>query len=284
MKKIVCGGALLVALALVAVVLAPNASAQQRGRSIPPVPPEPPTPFSFNDVDSSIGVSVRDQPSDETAGVRIESVQGGTPATRAGLQAGDVVVEFDGERIRSARQFTRLVRETPSGRAVKMTVLRSGSRRTLDITPEARNRFAFDDLPNARVDLDRTLRSIPRNFNFDYQPFLGEGPFGSGRRLGVTASPLTDQLATYFGVKDGVLISEVNSNSPAASAGLKAGDVITSANGHAVTSVADLTREVRDAPPGSSVELRVTRDRKEISMKVAIPERQRRVTPGVQPI
>src|SRR5437667_10734509 len=71
-----------------------------------------------------IGVSVRDVDASDHArgGVVIEEVRPDSPAARAGLKSSDVVVEFDGEPVRSARQFTRLVQETPPGRAVKMTV------------------------------------------------------------------------------------------------------------------------------------------------------------------
>ena len=49
--------------------------------------------------------------------------------------------------------------------------------------------------------------------------------------MGVSVGPLSDQLATYFGVKEGVLVSEVSSGTPAATAGIRAGDVITAVNG-----------------------------------------------------
>ena len=53
-----------------------------------------------------------------TAGVVIEDVEAESPAQKAGFKAGDIVVEFDGERVRSTRQFTRLVQETAAGRSV----------------------------------------------------------------------------------------------------------------------------------------------------------------------
>ena len=278
MKKVVIGGVALVALVASAFVVAPRTAAQQRGRIVPPIAPAPFLPLEGPG--SSIGVSVRDQLPAEAVGVLIESVMEGTPATRAGLQKGDIVVEFDGERTRSARQFTRLVRETPPGRAVKVTVVRGGSRRTIDITPEARGSVALESFPRVTVDIDRALRAIPRDFNFNFEGFRGEGPFG---RLGVMVAPLSNQLASYFGVKDGVLISEVLVNTPAAAGGLKAGDVVTALNGRAVASPSDLTREVREAQPGSSIDLRLMRDRKEITVKVTIPER-RPVTIGTRPV
>ena len=72
---------------------------------------------------SRLGVMVQDlDATDKTGGVRVDSVDPGSPAEKAGLETGDVVVEYDGERVRSARQFTRLVQETPEGRQVPMAV------------------------------------------------------------------------------------------------------------------------------------------------------------------
>ena len=59
-----------------------------------------------------------------------------SPAEKAGIKAGDVVVEYDGERVRSARQFTRLVQETPEGRTVAIGLLRDGKKQTVNATPE----------------------------------------------------------------------------------------------------------------------------------------------------
>lgn len=277
MKKVVLGGLLLAALAtVVAYVVTPVAAAQQRDRN----PGAGPWMLALEGPGSTIGVTIRDQSGE--AGVLIESVRDGTPASRAGLQKGDVVVEFDGERARSARQLTRLVRETAPGRSVKMTVTRDGSRRTLDITPDARDSRALQQVPRVTGDL---FRALPRdfNFNFDGPGFYAEGLVGSPRRLGVSVVPLSDQLAAYFGVKEGVLVSEVASGTPAETAGIQAGDVITAVNGHSVLSTADLSREVRQAEAGSTLELRLTRNRKEMTLTATLPQR-RQPASGTVPI
>lgn len=217
---------------------------------------------------ASIGITVRDSDS----GVVVQAVREDTPASRAGVRQGDVVTEFDGERTRSAAQFTRLVRETAPGRTVKMTVLRNGTPTTLDISPEDRGaggvRFP---------DVVRGLPSFqfPRDFNFDF----AEPGFSiySPRRLGVTVTPLSDQLAQYFGVKQGVLVSEVAAGSVAEAAGIKAGDVITTVGGRPVSSSSDVVRELVDAGAGASVDIRVTRDRKEVTLTAKMPERTRPV-------
>jgi serine protease Do len=267
MKTIVAGGLLLATLAAAAYVLSPIAAAQRGDRT--------PAPFGgdvlrLEGPGSSIGVTVRDQTGD-APGVVIESVREGTPATRAGLRKGDVVVEFDGERTRSAQQFTRLVRETAPGRSVKMTIARDGSRQTLDITPETRDSITLQQFPNITADV---FRGWP----------WGEGSLGTRRRMGVAVLPLSDQLATYFGVKEGVLVSEVTNGTPAASAGIQAGDIITAVNGRSVMSSADLVREVREADAGSTIEVRLTRNHKDQTVKVTLPQRRQAPAAGSLPI
>jgi len=99
-----------------------------------------------------IGVSVRDVEDSDAKGVKppstgivVEEVSADSPAEKAGVRKADVFVEFDGERVRSVRQFTRLVQETPAGRTVQAAVLRDGQRTTLSITPrDGGARFSFD--------------------------------------------------------------------------------------------------------------------------------------------
>ncbi len=220
---------------------------------------------------SSIGITVRDS----DTGVIVQDVRDDSPASRAGLKEGDVVTEFDGERTRSAAQFTRLVRETAPGRTVKIAVVRNGTPTTIDIAPEGRNSVDFN-IPDLAQNF-RQFQGWPRDFNFGFD---GDGAVFtriSQRRLGVTVTPVGDQLAAYFGVKQGVLVSEVMAGSAAELAGLKAGDVITMVRGQSVSDPGDVVRELSAAESGTSVEIRVTRDRKEITLTAKMPQRTRSV-------
>jgi serine protease Do len=266
MKKAIYTGGIIALLATAVLVYGIRVNAQdrvpvqrQQGAFLPLVGPG-----------SSIGITVRDS----DTGVVVQEVRSETPAARAGLREGDIVTDFDGERVRSAAHFTRLVRETAPGRTVKIGVLRNGMPTTLDIAPEARgaNDLRFPDLTR---DLQRQLQTWPRDFNFEFD---ADGAFFarfSQRRLGVTVTPLSDQLAAYFGVKQGVLVSEVTAGSAAEMAGLKAGDVITIVRGQAVSDPADVVRELSAAESGTSVEIRVTRDRKEVTLTAKMPEGSR---------
>jgi serine protease Do len=240
------------------------------------------TPLLLEGPGSSIGVSIADPPADtagkgdDEGGVRITAVAEDSPAARAGLRAEDVVVEFDGERIRSARQFARIVRETRPDRPVRMAYLRGGSRNTAEITPVRRALGELGDL-GARISrqVEQGLRALPRDFNFDFD-FDGPGDrlrVVRGGRLGASLTPLTPQLAQYFGVSDGLLVASVDTDSSAAKAGLKAGDVITAVGGRDVRSAAEVTRELRRAEPGTNLEMRVTRDRQPVTVTIPAPER-----------
>ncbi len=228
---------------------------------------------------SALGVTVRDVRSaeaggDRTTGVLIDEVRPGSPADKAGLARGDIVIEFDGERVRSARQFSRLVQETAPGRAVKAVMLRGGARRDIEITPagDADRRaelMIHGDIGDYMRDLGRDLgrlgdRLPPFNFNFDFDMPL------AGRRLGVSVEELTSQLAGYFGAKDGVLVTSVADGSAASRAGLKAGDVITAINGQSVRSREDLLRGLREAPDSDEVTIGIVRDKKDSTVKAKL--------------
>ena len=277
MRKAFVAGLSAVAVVVAAFVLAPTAWTQAR-RSTPAERPRQEARMMWLDGrGSSIGVRIQEA---DSGGVLIDEVEAESPAEKAGLKRGDVIVEFDGERVRGARHFSRLVQETPDGRAVKATVVRDGARQTLDITPTAGERFgsASDHiiaLPDIEREIERGLETLPRNFSFDFDwdasPMVSGGASG---RLGARLQPLTGQLAEYFGAKDGVLVSSVDADSPAAKAGLKAGDVITSVNGRAVNETRDITQEIRGADEGTDVEIGVLRDRKPLTLKAQIPERR----------
>ena len=97
--------------------------------------------------------------------------------------------------------------------------------------------------PAANEVFRSTLRSFPETGNWPSN--LGDGnwvfAFGT-RHIGISTQTLSKQLAEYFGVTDGVLVTSVSENSPAAKAGLKAGDVITAIDGEKVSSPGDITR------------------------------------------
>lgn len=227
---------------------------------------------------SAIGVSVRDvdDPAAETGAV-VMDVRAEGPADAAGIQPGDVITEFDGERVRGARQLARVVEETPAGRTVPLRVRRDGSALALQVTPaeargwaarladvdSARLRRRMDELGERLGELDLGgLRRLPE--------VLREGRWDPGRvRLGIRADSVGGQLADYFGVDAGVLVTHVGANTMGATAGLRAGDVITAIDGDAVNDLRGLRRRLARLEPGAGFNLTVVRDRTETTLTAA---------------
>jgi serine protease Do len=97
--------------------------------------------------------------------------------------------------------------------------------------------------------------------------------------LGVSIQQVTPDLAKQFGLKEtmGALVSEVMENSPAARAGLQSGDIITALDGKAVDGPSMLRNLVAQTPVGKKVKLAVLRERKSVTMTVAVAEQPKEV-------
>ncbi len=205
-------------------------------------------------------------------GALVDKVEPDSPAAKAGLQKGDVIVEFAGERVRSVAEFTRRVHETPPGRTVEIGIRRNGAKETLNATLEARkNVFGpfMGEERSGRVEVWPRVNIPDLNLNFGF--------FG-GPRLGISVEELTPQLATYFGVKvgKGVLVTEVSAGSAAAKAGIKAGDCIIRVDSTPIDSAEDIHRALSGkANESRDVALTIVRDRKEQTVQAHLeaPER-----------
>lgn len=207
-------------------------------------------------------------------GAIVSEVKQDSPAAKAGLKENDVILEFAGERVRSAAMLRRLIKETPPDRTIPLKVSHDGQMHTASATLEARHvafagsRIEVPEIPDQVIEIPHI--KMPE-FHFGF----------GGPRLGVSADDLTSQLAEYFGVKQGkgVLVREVNPGSPAEKAGLKAGDCIVRVGSKEVGSVGDLHGALADQAGDSSagkreVELTVVRNRHEQTIKVEL-ERHR---------
>ena len=219
-----------------------------------------------------LGVALKDVTSDQARdlklggeyGAFIERVEDESPAAKAGLQSGDVIVQFGGEKVRSVAELRRMVSETPAGRKVDIEVRRNGEDKTLSSTLEDRNEDAEPLLGKLRDQVWPRVNVPVYDFSFGF----------GGPRLGVAVDPLTEQLGAYFGVKDGkgLLVREVSSGSAAEKAGVKAGDCITKIDSAPVESANELHRALLrkqgDSREGRDVTLTIVRDRKEQTFKV----------------
>lgn len=209
-------------------------------------------------------------------GVGISQVSEGSPAEKAGLKKGDVILQFDGEAITSNRKLLRLIGEAAPGQTVRLTISRNGSDQHVSVTLAER-----EDRSRGLRAMTPEWRNIPQAPNAPQGPQVwGNAPeafaytFGSNRRIGITTTSLTKQLADYFDVSGGhgLMITSVSENSPASKAGLKAGDVVTEINGEKLEDTDDFIRALNRRDDGE-VTLTIIRDKSRRTIKVT-PEKR----------
>jgi serine protease Do len=225
---------------------------------------------------SYIGVMVQEIDGDraktlklrEEAGVEITRVEADSPADKAGLKSGDAILQYNGQRVEGMEQFSRLVRETPPGRDVRLDVFRNGAPQMVTVRVAARhpgaavfNSNAFPNLPGGSFEFQ--MPDMPHSF-MSWQSSM----------FGIEGESLEGQLAQYFGVKEGVLVRSVMAGSAAEKGGLKAGDVIVRVDDSKVTTPTDVTSRLR-ALRGKPVSIVVMRDHKEVPLSVIIDEEKR---------
>jgi serine protease Do len=204
-----------------------------------------------------VGISIEDQ---RDGGAIVRRVEPNSPADRAGVKEGDVVIEFDKEPVIGVQQLSRLVRETPVGRTVDLKVRRGDGEQTLKVTTDrasglSLNGFQFN-FPGPNVFADGFGRAFR---NPDVRIFA---PFAES---GIHVEQLTDQLRDFFGVfgNNGVLVTSVDRGSAAEKAGLKAGDVITMIDGREIRNPGEFSREMRTRST-----LKIVRDKQEREIKM----------------
>lgn len=254
--------------------------------------------FSFDGDGGYLGVQAEEVTKDnlakfglrEVKGVGVESVVDGSPAQAAGLQKGDVIVKLNGDEITSSRKLTRLVSEIAPDHQARLTIMRNGSEREIAVTVGKRPGFKFEDgafagvmAPLGRIDIPQmpdmpampNLERLPRGDWAQLPPGAPDAPlafaFGTRRQIGAGLMSLSKQLAAHYGVDGGSLVSDVRENSPAAKAGLKAGDIIVEVEGKSLTGDGDLVRAIAEKKDGP-ITLTIVRDRNRQTISVTPEE------------
>lgn len=220
------------------------------------------------DVDSEIAKSSNLK---EERGVLVTKVDSDSPASRAGLQDKDVILEFNTQRVEGTAHFIRLVSETPANRKVTLGVYRNGAMQTLTATigsrmPQSMS-FMLEGPTAPMPPMPPMAPMIERELTM---PDIPSGLMGwQSSSLGYTSEPVDGQLAEYFGVKEGgVLVRSVVAKSAADKAGLKAGDVIVKADGSAVHSPREITGMFRRQHEKHKLSLTVVRSHKELTLEL----------------
>ncbi|MBV9016786.1 MAG: Do family serine endopeptidase [Alphaproteobacteria bacterium] len=190
---------------------------------------------------------------DKSHGAMIAAVDGGSPAEKAKLQPGDVILSYDGKPIDRSRQLPRLVADTPPDKQVKVTIWRDGKEREADLKVVALN-------PN------RPAPPPP-------EPEKPKPP-PSVDALGLKLAKLTPELRKQFSLSDGVkgaVVIEVPRSGPAAAQGLRAGDVVVAVGRSAVANPEDVPQLVNSAKKNGRRNVLVRVEREGNTRFVALP-------------
>ncbi len=276
---------------LVSVVFATLLMAGHLAAGYQPEPPDPPAlpeevqgdffPGLHPSSRSFLGVGVTEIDSerakalklDEEHGVEVTKVVADSPAAKAGVKTGDVVLEYNGQKVVGTEQFVRLVRETPIGRSVRLLLGRDGKTQTITATiasrkqqqarvfamPPGKDWARLGEETESLNELQFRMPDIPKAF-MSWRTSV----------LGVEAESVEAQLADYFGVKEGVLVRSVLKDSPAEKAGLKAGDVIVRVSETKVATPRDVSSAIRTARSKKTFPVTVVRNRKEMTLTITV--------------
>jgi serine protease Do len=201
----------------------------------------------------------------EEAGVEVTRIAPDSPAEKAGIKTGDVIIQYNGERVEGMDQFSRMVRETPAGHEVKIGIIRNGSPQTIAVKIVARPAISGQLIP----------APVQNPFELRFPDMPQSRMTWRSTILGIEAEALDGQLADFFGVKEGVLVRTVTKGSSADKAGIKAGDVIVRVDDAKVATPADISTQLR-ALRGRPVSIVVVRDRKEINVMLSVINRSER--------
>ena len=181
-------------------------------------------------------------------GALVASVTGGGPAEKAGIEAGDIVLNFDGKSIGKMQRLPRVVSDTPVGAQVPVEVWRKGKSKKITVT--------VGELPEEDKVASAPARGSERR---------DQGPGSEVADLGVSLSNLSAELRTRFelpaGAK-GVVVTDVKAGGPGAEKGLRVGDLIVEVNQEEVKSAADVTARVKSARDGGRKTVLLLVDRK----------------------
>lgn len=199
---------------------------------------------SIQDVDRNLADSFG---LDRPRGALIAQVGQDSPAERAGLQSGDIIVSFAEETIETSADLPHVVGLIAPGTEVTAVIVREGEEQTIRVEVGG---LGADEV--ARVT-------------------TGVAADGSLSLLGMTIIEAEPAMLSDLGLAGGVVISEVEPDSPADQAGVRAGDILTRFGSQPVSRVDDLSEVADDLAPGSSVPARLIRGRSPLFIGIRIP-------------
>ncbi len=183
-----------------------------------------------------LGVSVQSITEDIAKNLNLESAEGalvsdvfkGDPAEKAGIKAGDVIIEIDGRFVKDTHELVKIIGSISVGKDVNIKILRDGKNKTFTVTVTERP---------------------------EEKDLAEKEPDKSGQYFGMTVQEITPDIAEHLGLPDetGVIISQVESGGPADEAGIQAGDIIRQVNRTRISSLEEYRSVMERAVSGESV-------------------------------
>lgn len=246
-----------------------------------------------------LGVRLTEETEHEEGGARVSQVIEGSPAARAGIREGDIVIGFGGHLIRGPVALTRRIHERSAGEVVKVRLLREGREREIDVelgerespvallVPGDGQRQHWLEWSQALEERAEGLNKQLGELQFSAPEIYGRAlalasPVGGRPTLGVQLVETTAELREHLGgsSSEGVLVSKVLDGSAAQRAGFEVGDLILSVDGASVASVEELRRELHSRE-GQRFAIRVARrgDVRSLEVEIAEPGEDRPTGP-----
>ena len=196
-------------------------------------------------------------------GVVVNEIVSESPADKAGLKEEDVILSANGSKVDSPEDLGDLVDNAKPGDKMSLDVVRGGHE--IQVVVTLGDRSDNPDRGYSVMQPPKSGRSWAFNFN----------GYDQGSFIGVQLTDLTPQLGDYFGIEDGngVLINEVDKDSPADKAGLKAGDVIVAVDDEKVSDSRDLQDLIQDKEAGTTASIGIMREHNPMTIKVDVEKR-----------
>jgi len=176
---------------------------------------------------------------DRPRGALVNSVSPGSPADKAGVEQGDLIVELNGKQVRDRDDLRLRIGETAPGTTVDMTVIRNDDRKTL--------RVKLAEMPG---DDEVASREEPSGSESDL----------ALEKLGFEVARLTDRERVRLEIDqdvEGLIVTRVDPGTPASDSRLNEGEVILEAGREPVATVSELREQLKEVPPGKTIRLKV---------------------------
>ena len=272
--------------AVAMVAIAPPGARAQTMRIVQVL--EEPTPLLMgNGSQGYLGVDVTDVDQEKAQALKLKEMRGAVvtlidhdaPAGQIGLKVNDVVLQLNGQNVEGAEQLRRMLREIPAGHKVSIEISRDGNVQTFAVELADRRIMEHDVWNKIGSGGDVFAQGsgmgiltgggdapMPGGF---HMPF-----FGSTLNVGAMVEPLTSQMAEYLGVANGLMVKQVAHKSEAATAGIKAFDVILKVGPDAIATLADWERALH-ANQDKPVQVTILRDKKQQTLTLQVDSKRK---------